>query len=492
MKHIPFPFLALSVLAAACSAVPAPEACGPVPSSNQLKVQDMETYAFLHYSLNTYTDAEWGYGNESPEIFNPSNLDARQWARTCRAAGMKGIIFTAKHHCGFCMWPSAYTEFSVRNSPWKNGEGDVVKDLAEACREEGLRFAVYLSPWDRNHAAYGGPEYVEYFRNQLTELLSNYGDMFEVWFDGANGGNGWYGGADTVRRIDKDTYYGWDETYALARSLQKDIIVWGDSRFIADFRWIGNESGFAGEKNWSLLENGRRADMEELGHGLETGDRWVFPEVDVSIRPGWFYHEREDSLVKTLPELMAIYYKSVGRNSTLLLNFPIGRDGLIHPVDSARGAEFAATVAGVFAHNLAEGAKISADNVRGGSRRYAAGKAVDGRPDTYWATDDGVVSANMLMEFDAPTEFNRFVAGEYVALGQRVKDFALEALVDGEWVELNDISGTEDATTTIGRKRIIRFPTVKASALRFSILDSKACPLISNVGVYFSSEKVNL
>ncbi|MBQ6549296.1 MAG: alpha-L-fucosidase, partial [Prevotella sp.] len=186
--------------------------CGPLPNANQLRWQDMEMYAFIHYSLNTYTDQEWGFGNEDPKLFNPSSLDCRQWARVCKQSGMRGIIFTAKHHCGFCMWPSAYTEYSVKNSPWKDGKGDVVRELAEACREEGLEFAVYLSPWDRNHPEYGRPEYVTYFRNQLRELLTNYGDIFEVWFDGANGGDGWYGGANETRKIDRTTYYEWPET----------------------------------------------------------------------------------------------------------------------------------------------------------------------------------------------------------------------------------------------------------------------------------------
>ena len=203
-----FPFS--SVFSVVCAQTPAP--CGPVPNENQLRWQDMEMYAFIHYSMNTYTDEEWGFGNEDLKLFNPSDLDCRQWARVCKQAGMKGIIFTAKHHCGFCMWPSAYTEYSVKNTPWKNGQGDVVRELADACREEGLEFAVYLSPWDRNHADYGRPEYVTYFRNQLRELLTNYGEIFEVWFDGANGGDGWYGGANETRKIDRTTYYQWPET----------------------------------------------------------------------------------------------------------------------------------------------------------------------------------------------------------------------------------------------------------------------------------------
>ncbi|MDE7117374.1 MAG: alpha-L-fucosidase, partial [Bacteroidaceae bacterium] len=213
-------------LPAVADKVDPPQPCGPVPSENQLKWQDMEMYAFIHFSLNTYTDQEWGFGDEKPELFNPSRLDAKQWARVCKEAGMSGIIFTAKHHCGFCMWPSAYTEYSVKNAPWRGGKGDVVKEIADACREEGLKFAVYLSPWDRNHPEYGRSEYVTYFRNQLEELLTNYGDVFEVWFDGANGGDGWYGGANETRNIDRTTYYQWPETYAMIRRLQPQCLIW--------------------------------------------------------------------------------------------------------------------------------------------------------------------------------------------------------------------------------------------------------------------------
>ncbi len=472
----------------ACRTVCAPAPCGPVPSEDQLGIQDMETYAFLHYSMNTYTDEEWGYGNEDLSLFNPLKLDARQWARTCREAGMKGIIFTAKHHCGFCMWPSEYTQYSVKNTPWKDGKGDVVRELADACREEGLRFAVYLSPWDRNHAAYGQPEYVEYFRNQLTELLTNYGDMFEVWFDGANGGNGWYGGADETRKIPRD-YYDWGTTYEMVRALQEHICIWGDNTHVADLRWIGNENGFIGERNWALLESGRKAEPGELSSGVENGNSWVFGEADVSIRPGWFYHAREDGKVKTVAELMDIYYKSVGRNGTLLLNFPIMPDGLIHPTDSARGAEFHRMVRTVFENDLAVGAKASASQVRGGSRKYAASKVNDSDPESYWATDDDVTGAELTLDFGKPVEFNRIMLCEYVKLGQRVKKFSLEALVDGEWVALRDLSPSPDAMSTIGRKRIICLPeNVTASSLRLNILDSKACPLISRLGVFIAPE----
>ena len=280
----------------------------PLPSKDQIRLQDMEMYAFLHYSLNTYTDQEWGYGNEDPSLFNPQHLDTRQWVRTCKAAGMKGVIFTAKHHCGFCMWPSAYTDYSVKSSPWKDGKGDVVQELADACKEYGLKFAVYLSPWDRNHPEYGRAEYVTYFRNQLRELLTNYGEVFEVWFDGANGGNGWYGGTDETRTIDRMSYYQWEETYKMIRQLQPHCIIWNDgANMRGDLRWVGTEAGYIGETNWSLLNSQGDVAWPSLHYGLEDGDVWVPGETNTSIRPGWFYHESENGHVKSLSKLMETY-----------------------------------------------------------------------------------------------------------------------------------------------------------------------------------------
>lgn len=479
----------IGLTAVSCVGVDAPAPCGPLPDDNQIALQDMEMYAFLHYSLNTYTDQEWGYGNEDPAIFNPSKLDVRQWARVCRDSGMKGIILTAKHHCGFCLWPSEYTEYSVKNSPWKDGKGDIVGELAGACREYGLKFAVYLSPWDRNHPEYGRDDYIPYFRNQLRELLTNYGDIYEVWFDGANGGNGWYGGADETRTIDRTTYYQWPETYRMIRELQPGICIWNDGSDRGDLRWVGTEDGNIGETNWSLLYNDGEVPYQMLHYGVEEGDSWVPGETNTSIRPGWFYHDYENDHVKSLSRLMETYYKSVGRNSTLLLNFPIDRDGLIHPIDSARGLAFKAMIDEVFDEDLARGAKVSASDVRGGFRRYASEKMLDGNPDTYWTTDDGVTSASVLFEFKSPLTFNRFVASEYIRLGQRVRDFSLEALVDGEWVPLKDeYAESGDGMTTIGRKRIICFPAVTANALRFTIVDSKASPVISYVGLFLAPE----
>ena len=431
----------------------------PLPNENQLRWQDMEMYAFIHYSLNTYTDQEWGFGNEDLKLFNPSDLDCRQWARVCKQAGMKGIIFTAKHHCGFCMWPSAYTEYSVKNTPWKNGKGDVVRELADACREEGLKFAVYLSPWDRNHKDYGRPEYVTYFRNQLRELLTNYGEIFEVWFDGANGGDGWYGGANETRKIDGKTYYGWAETFRMIRELQPKAVIWNDGGDRGDLRWVGTEAGNVGETNWSLMPSKGDTPWHMLHYGVEDGDVWCPGETNTSIRPGWFYHETENEHVKSLSKLMDTYYKSVGRNSTLLLNFPIAPNGRIHPNDSLRGLAFKKMIDEVFKANLVEKAKIQTK------------------------------ASETIIDFGKPTVFNRFLAEEDIALGQRVKKFTLEALVDGKWQSLKDaLVENGDGLTTIGHRRIICFPTVKATQLRFTITDAKAEPIIKKMGVYLAPE----
>ena len=431
-------------------------------------------YAFIHYSLNTYTDQEWGFGNEDPKLFNPSDLDCRQWARVCKQAGMRGIIFTAKHHCGFCLWPSAYTEYSVKKSPWKDGKGDVVRELAEACREEGLKFAVYLSPWDRNHPEYGHPAYVTYFRNQLRELLTNYGDIFEVWFDGANGGDGWYGGANETRKIDRTTYYEWPETYKMIRELQPKCLIWNDGSDRGDLRWVGTEAGNVGETNWSLMPATGDTPWHMLHYGVEDGDVWCPGETNTSIRPGWFYHETENEHVKSLSKLMDTYYKSVGRNSTLLLNFPIAPNGRIHPTDSLRGIAFKKMIDEVFAENLIEHGTLSMEH----------GAAHDK------AVANNVQCSIFNIQWDKPTACNRFLAEEDIAQGQRVKKFALEAEVDGKWIPLRDmlVEDGRDGLTTIGHRRIICFPTIKATKIRFTIIDAKAAPIIKKLGVYLAPE----
>jgi alpha-L-fucosidase len=439
----------------------------------------MEYYMFVHFTVNTFTDKEWGYGDEKETVFNPTALDCRQWAKTAKEAGMKGIIITAKHHDGFCLWPSQFTEHSVKNSPFRDGKGDVLKELRAACDEYGLKMGVYLSPWDRNSAVYATPEYLTYYRNQLHELLTQYGDIFEVWFDGANGGDGYYGGKRETRKIDNKTYYDWPNTHKIVRELQPNAVMFSDAG--PDIRWVGNESGMGSLTNWCLLNRDQMypgGDFAKiLGEGHEDGSYWVPAEVDVSIRPGWFYHQTQDSLVRTPENLMELYYSSVGRNSNLLLNVPPDRRGLLNEKDVASLLAFRELREKEFAVEVAKGKKVTASEFRG--KGFHSLNINDGNPETYWATDDDKLSADFVIDLGAPTEVNRILLQEYVKLGQRVQEFTVEALVDGNWQKVAD-------GTTIGYKIIRKFPVVNATKIRVNILKAKACPVISNAELYRS------
>lgn len=457
-----------------------PEPILPVPEPKQVEWQQMETYAFIHFGLNTFNDREWGYGDTDPKTFNPTNLDCEQWAQTLVKAGMKGVILTAKHHDGFCLWPFEGTDYSVKNSPWKNGQGNVVKELSEACKKYGLKFAVYLSPWDRHQANYGTPEYLPYFYAQLHDLLTNYGPVFEVWFDGANGGDGWYGGAKDIRTIDRKNYYNYPRIYEMLDSIQPQAIIFSDGG--PGCRWVGNEKGFAGATNWSFLRKGEvhpgYDKSYELQYGHPDGNQWVPAECDVSIRPGWFYHPEEDDRVKSPGQLVDLYYRSVGHNATLLLNFPVDRRGLIHPVDSANAVRFHEMIQQQLKTNLVAGMTPKVSNERGGD--FVASALTDDNFDTYWATEDGVTTADIEFSFDTPTRMNRMMLQEYIPLGQRVKAFVVEYLDKDTWlpVKLNE------ETTTIGYKRLLRFETVETKGIRIRITDARGPLCLSNVGVY--------
>ncbi len=470
---------------AGCQGQAPPEPFGAVPSERQLRWHDMKYYAFVHFSPNTFTDKEWGYGDESPEVFNPTQLDCRQWARIVKEAGMEGIVITAKHHDGFCLWPSQYTEHSVKNSPWKNGKGDVIRELREACDEYGLKLGIYLSPWDRNNAAYGTPEYIEYYRNQLRELLTNYGEVFEVWFDGANGGDGYYGGARETRRIDNRTYYDWVNTRQIVRDLQPMAVMFSDAG--PDIRWIGNERGYAAETNWctmdaSKLFPGVSGLNSILQSGVEDGPDWIPAEVNTSIRPGWFYHKSEDARVKSVNQLIDIWYHSVGMNGNFILNLPPDQRGLIHEndVESLKGLKRYLDEA--FSVDYSDSAKAGASNVRSGSDKFAAGNAIDNDPESYWATDSEVRNASLEINFPAATEVNAILIQEYIALGQRVKSFSVEARSGDGFRQVAE-------GTTVGNRRIVKFPKTSTDALRINIR-AKACLLISNVEVYQVPEMI--
>jgi alpha-L-fucosidase len=469
------------LLAAEQQLNPPPAPAGATPSARQLAWHEREFYGFIHFTVNTFTDKEWGYGDEPESVFNPAALDARQWARVARDAGMKGLIITAKHHDGFALWPSRFTTHSVKGSPWKDGKGDVVGDLARACREFGLAFGVYLSPWDRNHAEYGRPAYLEYYRNQLRELLTNYGPVAEVWFDGANGGDGYYGGARERRRIDGSTYYDWPNTWRLVRELQPMAAMFSDVG--PDVRWVGNEKGVAFETSWNPIT----LDGYYPGHprytqiaaGRPDGTAWVPPEVDVSVRPGWFYHPAEDAKVASVEKLVSIYEQSVGRGANLLLNIPPDRRGLIPDIDAQHLREFGERIRSTYSTDLARQATARASQVRFDAAAFSAARVNDGSASTYWATGDGVTSGTLTLEWSRPVRLDRLVIQEAIALGQRVEAWTVESETGGHWTPLA-------RGTTIGRKRIATFPPVTTARVRLTVEKARASLAIASVGAYLA------
>jgi alpha-L-fucosidase len=471
-----------------------PQPVGPTPSARQLAWHARELYAFVHFNMNTFTDVEWGEGREPPASFAPSELDCAQWARVAKEAGMSAIILTAKHHDGFCLWNSAFTEHDVANSPWRGGAGDVLAELSAACRDAGLGFGVYLSPWDRNHPTYGTPEYNDVFVGQLTEVLTGYGDVCEVWFDGAcgEGPNG--------RRQE----YDWDAFVGAVRALQPDAAIFSDVG--PDVRWVGNERGYAAETSWYPFDRagyapGMTIPGQTAGH--PDGAEWIPPECDVSIRPGWYYHAAEDDDVKSVDELLAIWHGSVGRGANLLLNLPVDRRGLVHAndvaalrglrarldelygEDLARASSAGEDASSVQAHASSPQAHASSTQAHASSTqahassiwsadpRYAARAAIDGDPATYWTPAADDPAPHLVVELGAPTRFDRVVLGEHLPLGQRVAAFTVEARVDGAW-------RAWASATTIGRKRIVIAAPVEADAVRVRCL-GKGAPALARL-----------
>ena len=453
-----------------------PEAVLPIPSQEQIDWQKLETYAFIHFGLNTYNDLEWGYGNTPASTFNPVNLDCEQWVATLKQCGMKGVILTAKHHDGFCLWQTETTDYSIANSPYKNGKGDMVKELSDACKKYGLKFGLYLSPWDRNNSEYGREDYIETYHQQIDELTSNYGDLFEFWFDGANGGNGYYGGADETRSIDARKYYDYERARDTILKRHPDAMIFGGT--CQTIRWVGNEQGWAGDTDWCMINPELSDNTKHLNHGSENGTHWIPAEVDVSIRPGWFYHKREDHQVKSVAQLTDIYYRSVGHNANLLLNFPINLDGKIPALDSLRATEWHEIIVNDFKDNILKNAEVRVDNERG--RKFKAENVIDDDWDTYWATDDGYNFGTISFSFDKPVKMNRVVLQEYIPLGQRVKDFYMEGELDGKWFKINPF----DTLSTIGYKRIVRFNTVELDKLIIYFEESRGPLCINNIEAY--------
>lgn len=467
----------------------APEAIMPVPSAYQLEMQKMETYAFIHYGPNTFNDMEWGYGNAEPTVFNPDTLDCEQWVNTLMEGGMKGVILTAKHHDGYCLWPSKYTDYSIHYSPYRGGYGDAVGELHAACKKLGLKMGIYLSPWDRHKACYGLEGYPYYYECQLRELLLTYPDLFEIWFDGANGGDGYYGGANTTRKIDANTYYRYDYLFDIINEIQPQMILHSDGG--PGNRWVGNEDGVAGETNWCTLTEAQAkpkysgSDYESvLGQGTMGGSVWSPAEADVSIRYGqdggikWFYHE--DDLSKSAETLEDIYYTSVGRNATMLLNVPVTTEGVISEEDAKNLKEFNDIITKTFANNILKAATLTASSERGTD--FQAAYTTDDDYDTYWATEDGTTTGTLTYMFDETQKINRFMIQEYIPLGQRVQSFKLEYTTDGSsWKTVS----TGEKNTTVGYKRLLRFSTINAKGIRLSFTKARGPLCINQVGAFY-------
>jgi alpha-L-fucosidase len=491
----------LAILAAAAVAVPLhgtavspPRPYGPLPTMREMRgvmlsphvgLQALELYGFMHFTVNTFTDKEWGYGDEKESVFNPTDFDAMQIVRAFKAGGLRGLILTCKHHDGFCLWPSKFTEHSVKNSPWRGGKGDMVREIVDACRTEGLSFGVYLSPWDRNHKDYGTPAYITYYRNQLRELLTNYGPLFSVWFDGANGGDGFYGGARERRNIERTKYYDWPGTWALVRKLQPGAVIFSDAG--PDIRWVGNENGIAGDPCWATYTP-RAPDgtipapgftvYKEGVNGHRDGKFWMPAEVDFSIRPGWFHHPAEDDKVRTPEDLFDHYFLSVGHGATMNLNVPPDRRGQIHQNDVRSLEGFGKLLEDTFSRDLALNAKISASNVRGGdTTAFGPWKLLDNNRETYWATDDAIVTPEVVLDFAQPVTFNIVRLREAIRLGQRVDDWELDEWRDGVWREFAK-------GTAIGACRLVRGKPVTTTKVRLRITRSPVCPAIAEFGLF--------
>ena len=455
-----------------------PEPSSPIPNRQQLEWQQLENYAFIHFGLNTFNNMEWGFGDTPAKTFNPANLDCEQWVTTLKAAGMKGVILTAKHHDGFCLWPTETTDYSTKNSPYKNGKGDLVRELCDACKKHGLKFGLYLSPWDRHQAEYGR-DYVDIYHRQIEELVSNYSPLFEFWFDGANGGTGWYGGANEMRSIVAEKYYDYEKARDIVWQHSPDAAIFGGT--VPTLRWIGNEKGYADATQWCMY----KTDFQLLNYekslvsGFKDGEAWLPAEVDVSIRPGWFYHESEDGQVRTAEQLMDLYYQSVGHNANLLLNFPVNLEGKIPAIDSANAVEWYQTLQRDFSDNLLKNSKVKASSTR--SRRFSPKYVLDDDYTHYWATEDNVKRAELIFEFPEATAFNRLLLQEYISLGQNVEAFYLDYYFNDKWLPIE----VNEPTTTIGYKRLIRFQEIKAYKLRIRFKVFKGTLCINKVGAFY-------
>lgn len=450
-------------------------------------------YCIIHFGVDTYTDKEWGYGDESPELLNPSAFSAEQIVSAAKAGGFKGVIVVAKHHDGLCLWPTKTTSHNISATPWKEGKGDMVKEFQLACDKLDMKLGLYCSPWDRNSPEYGTPAYVALYREQLRELYSNYGPLFSSWHDGANGGDGYYGGARETRNIDRTSYYGWDSTFRITRAMQPSAVIFGDIG--PDVRWVGNEEGFAGETSWSTYTPEAREEGKQPANGFskywlategtQNGKYWMPSECDVPLRPGWFYHESQDEQVKSPAVLLDLYYKSVGRNASLDLGLSPDKRGILHENDVKVLAQFGSLLQQTFAVNIAARAKITASNVRGDNKAYATSLLVDDDRYSYWATDDSVRAAELLLDLPDSSVFNVIRLRENIKLGQRITSFAVDQFVNDDWKEIA-------AGTTIGGNRLLRLQQpVKSRKIRLRITGSMASIVLSDLGLFYEKQQLS-
>jgi alpha-L-fucosidase len=480
-------FLLTALITSALAQAP-PKPYGPLPTKAQLNWHETEMYCLIHFGPDTFTDKEWGYGDEDPAIFNPTNFDAMQIVGAAKAGGFKGIIVVAKHHDGFCLWPTKTTEHNISKSPYKNGKGDILKEYRQACDKLGMKMGVYCSPWDRNSPLYGKPEYVtDVYRKQLEELYTNYGKLFMVWHDGANGGDGYYGGLKEVRKIDRSTYYGWDITWGIARKLQPGATIFGDVG--PDVRWVGNERGEAGLTSWATYTphapeagkkpgNGFVLDKEGT-EGHRDGQFWMPAECDVPLRPGWFYHQAEDGKTKTPGQLFDLYFKSVGRGADLDLGLAPDKRGMISSEDVVSLREFGSLLKSAFAVNLAKGATLIASNVRGNNKvKFGPAFLLDNNRYSYWATDDGVKNPSLIIDLHQKRTFNIIRLRENIKLGQRVDSVAIDVMVNKQWQQIA-------AATSIGANRLIRLDKfVSTNKVRLRVIGAAASIALSDFGLY--------
>jgi alpha-L-fucosidase len=478
-------FYALTTIFAVAQTAPKPY--GATPSKAQLNWHEMEMYCIIHFGVDTYTDKEWGYGDEDPKLINPVKFNAKQIVGAAKAGGFKGVIIVAKHHDGLCLWPTQTTEHNISKSTWKNGHGDMVREYQIACKKLGMQMGIYCSPWDRNSAYYGQSDYIKIYRNQLKELYSRYGKLFISWHDGANGGDGYYGGTREIRKIDRTNYYGWDSTWAITLKMQPSANIFGDVG--PDVRWVGNEEGVAGETSWATYDpqapdvgkqpaNGY-SKYEMATEGTLNGKHWMPAECDVSLRPGWFYHASQNSRVKTPYELLDLYYKSVGRGANLDLGLSPNPQGLLDPEDVASLKEFGRIIKQTFAKNLALGATLIATNIRANNtKRWRPEQLLDNNRYTYWATDDQINKPQLTLNLVGQKTFNVIRLRENIKLGQRIRAFTVEAYMNGNWKELV-------SATSIGANRLIRLPqNVTTNKVRLSITQSPVCIALSDFGLY--------